>query len=460
LPAVLELERNRRIAIARYGRLVGFMRQREPLGFRIIGLRWWIAVLLLVATLISYIDRLTLSVLAPVICDTLRLTNLQYASVSVWFLLAYSLGQTLFGALQDVLGTKRGLSIAMAIWSLAEAAQAAVSGLNGLRTLRFFLGLGEGGHWPAAIKGIAEWFPREERALGIGIINTGATLGSALAPPLIVWMQMSFGWRFTFVATGILGFVWLGVWALCYQIPTQHRWLSDGELKWIESNSAGLAGTTRLAGWLSLLRDRRVLGIVLARFLGDPVWWFFLVWLPLYLYRARGMSLKSIGLSAWVPFLLADAGALSGGWFSGWLIRRGSKPAHARGIAIALATLLAPCGILIGAVRSELAAIALISIVLFAFQFWVNNVQTLPSDFFPSEAVASVSGLAGTGAGIGAMIFTFSTGWIVDRFGYSAVLVCSGFLVPAASAALVFFCKTPASLQDAQPLSFTSRPGT
>ncbi len=428
--------------------MVPTMRQWEPGSFRIPGLRWWIAVLLLAATLISYIDRLTLSVLAPVICSDLRLSNLQYASVSAWFLLAYSFGQTIFGALQDNFGTKRGLSIAMVIWSLAEMVQAAARALGTLCMLRFLLGLGEGGHWPAAIKGVAEWFPREERAFGIGIINTGATLGSALAPPLIVWLQFTFGWRATFVVTGFLGFVWFAVWTLCYQVPARHRWLIPEELIWITNEASDPAARTPPAGWLSLLRDRRVCGIVLARFLGDPVWWFFLVWLPLYLFRARGLSLKTIGLSAWIPFLFADAGALSGGWFSGWLIRHGWRPVRARGAAIAIATVLAPVGILIGSVRSASAAIALISLALFAFQVWVNNVQTLASDYFPNESVASVSGLAGTGAGIGAMIFTFSSGWIVDRFGYSPVLIVSGLLIPAATAVLLWFCRIDATRTD------------
>lgn len=426
--------------------MVPTMHQQQTGTFRIRGLRWWIAILLLAATLISYIDRLTLSVLAPIICGDLHLSNLQYAGVSVWFLLAYSVGQTIFGALQDAFGTKRGLSIAMAVWSVAETVQAASRGLGTLCTLRFLLGLGEGGHWPAAIKGIAEWFPRQERAFGIGIINTGATLGSALAPPLIVWLQLAFGWRATFIVTGLMGFIWLAVWALCYQEPARHRWLRPEELNWIGNERPNSAARTPAPEWLSLLRDRRVFGIVLARFLGDPVWWFFLVWLPLYLFRARGLSLKTIGLSAWIPFLFADAGALLGGWFSGWLIRHGSKPVRARGTAIAVATLIAPFGTLISAVHSEATAIALISLSLFAFQFWVNNVQTLPSDFFPNEAVASVSGLAGTGAGIGAMIFTFSTGWIVDRFGYSPVLIVSGFLIPAATAALAWFCRKPAAV--------------
>ncbi len=190
-----------------------------------------------------------------------------------------------------------------------------------------------------------------------------------------------------------------------------------------------------------MLKNRQVQGIVLARFLGDPVWWLYLVWLPLYLSRARGLSLKAIGMTAWIPFLCADAGALAGGWFSGWLIGRGWKPGRARGTAILLAAALTPVGILIAGARSEAGAVALISVVLFGFQFWVNNVQTLTSDFFPNELVASISGLAGTGAGVGAMIFIFSTGWIVDHFGYTPVLIASGLLIPAATAALAWLAK-------------------
>jgi len=426
--------------------------QQKPNGFRISGLRWWIAGLLLAATLISYIDRLTLSVLAPVICGELHLTNLQYASVSVWFLLAYSFGQTAFGTFQDRFGTKRGLSIAMLVWSLAETLQGAARGLGVFCALRFLLGLGEGGHWPAAIKGIAEWFPRQERALGIGIINTGATLGSAAAPPLIVWLQFSFGWRATFAVTGLLGLAWIAVWWLCYEIPARHRWLATDELSWIQNRAFEPAGSPSICAWQSLLRDRRVWGVTLARFFGDPVWWLFLVWLPLYLYKARGLSLKTIGFSAWIPFLLADAGAISGGWFSGWLVKRGMRPARARGAAILLATVLAPFGALVATVRSESVAIALISLALFAFQFWVNNVQTLVSDFFPNEAVASVSGLAGTAAGIGAMIFTLCTGWVVDHIGYSPVLIFSGFLIPAATGALAWCCYQPPSTRLDNPL--------
>lgn len=412
-------------------------------GNRIPSLRWWIAILLLLATLISYFDRLTLSVLAPAICSDLHLTNLQYAGINVWFLLAYSLGQTVFGKLQDRLGTKVGLFVAMTVWSVAEVLHATIRTLGGLSFFRFVLGAGEGGHWPAAIKGVAEWFPMKQRALAMGIVNTGAALGSTIAPPLIIWLQLSFGWRTTFIVTGLLGFVWLAIWQLFYYTPVRHPWIQARELELIQSDTAVRHTASTDGGWFALLRNRNVMAIVLARFLGDPVWWLYLVWLPLYLFRARSLDLQQIGYSVWVPFLCADIGALSGGWFSGWLIRHGRQPVRARLTAIVFAAVLTPAGALVFAAPSEITAIALISLVLFAFQFWINNVQTLVSDIFPNQVVASVSGLAGTGAGIGAMIFTLGTGWVVDHFGYAPILILSGLLIPAATIALFGVSRDP-----------------
>ncbi len=397
---------------------------------KIAGLRWWIGALLFLATLISYIDRLTLSVLAPLICRDLGLSNLEYAGIGTWFLLTYSFGQTFFGKLQDRIGTRFGLALAMCIWSIAEIAHAVARSLASLSFVRAALGLGEGGHWPAAIKSVAEWFPAQERAFAMGIVNTGATLGSALAPPLIVWLQFRFGWQMTFVATGLLGFVWLALWLVVYRLPTEHKWIAPRELSHILAGQREPQAAAPRIPWTKLLKMPEVQGIVVARFFGDPVWWLYLIWLPLYLHDARGFSLKSIGLSAWIPYVAADTGALLGGWTSGYLVRLGWQAHRARGAAIVFAALLAPVGMLVGRVSSPVSAMALISVVLFAFQFWVNNVQTLPSDLFSSSLVASISGLAGTGAGVGAMIFTFSTGWVVDHLGYAPVLVASGLLVP------------------------------
>jgi len=406
------------------------------------GLRWWIAGLLLAATLISYIDRLTISILAPAICADLKLSNLQYADINVWFLLAYSVGQTIFGKMHDRIGTKRGLSFAMSFWSVAEVCHALTRSLIGLSFFRFCLGMGEGGHWPAAIKGVAEWFPRKERAFAMGIVNTGATLGSTIAPPLIVWLQLSFGWRATFIITGAVGFIWLAAWAVCYHSPANHPLLGPGELQLIQTAGFAEHPAAGKGKLLHLLRDRKVLGICISRFLGDPVWWLYLVWLPLYLSRARGLDMKAIGYSVWVPFLFADFGALLGGYYSGWLIRRGSSPVRARFIAIIFSALLTPAGMFVFAAKSIPVTIALISVMLFAFQFWVNNVQTLTSDFFPNELVASISGLAGTSAGIGAILFTLYTGWAVDHFGYLPIFILSGFLAPIGTVALVHLSRS------------------
>ena len=408
--------------------------------FYVAGLRWWIVSLLFLATLISYIDRLTLSVLAPTICKELHLSSFEYASISVWFLFSYSIGQTVFGKVQDRIGTRFGLSIAMAIWSVAEIAQAVARGLASFSLFRLILGFGEGGHWPAAIKSVAEWFPARERALGMGIVNTGATLGSALAPPLIIWLQFSFGWRTTFIATGLLGFVWLALWQLFYRSPEQHPWLAPKELAFILQDTVE-KGPAAAPPWLDLLKNRKVQGIVLARFLGDPVWWLYLVWLPLYLYSARGFSLKAIGIFAWIPYVFADTGALMGGWFSGRLIHSGWSPVRARSLAIFLPALLAPAGILVGGASSSAEVIALISVVLFAFQFWINNLQTLTSDFFPNDLVGSISGMAGTSAGLGAMFFILTTGLVIEHFGYTPILVVSGLLIPSATVVLGLLCR-------------------
>ncbi len=353
---------------------------------RVYGLRWWIISLVFLATLINYIDRLTISILAPVICSDLHLSNLDYATINTWFLLSYSLGQTFFGKIHDRFGTRRGYGIAMAIWSVAEAGHAMARSLFSLSAFRLALGVGESGQWPAATKTAAEWFPLQERALGMGIINTGAALGPVVAAPLVVWLQLRYGWQVTFVATGSLGLIWLGLWFLFYSLPERHRLISEDERAYILAGQEELERITA-PRWGELLRYREVWGIVLARFLGDPVWWLYLIWLPLYLHTARGFTLRDIGFFAWIPYLGAAAGSLLGGWTSGHLVSRGWTVYRARGVAILFAALLAPSGLFIARIKSPAAAIGLITIVLFSFQFWVNNVQTLPSDIFPTSYV-------------------------------------------------------------------------
>jgi MFS transporter, ACS family, aldohexuronate transporter len=400
------------------------------------GLRWWIAGLIFLATLINFIDRLTIAILGPVITTQLGLTNLQFASITTWFLVAYTASQGLSGKLYDRLGPRRGFTLSILVWSLAASAHAFARGFVSLSCLRFVLGLGEAGNWPGAARVIAEWFPVRQRALGMGIFNSGVCVGSILAPPLIVWLQLRYGWQATFLTTGALGFGWLILWLSFYESPERHRAITPEEYALIKEGQAPAAPGQKIA-WRDLLRFRQTWAIVLSRFLTDPVWWLYITWLPLYLYKARGFDLKKIGMFAWVPFVAADAGSLLGGWLSGYLIMRGWSADKARKAVIAVSALLMTAGIPAALANNAMLALAFISLVTFGFQTWINNVQTMPSDFFPQQAVASVAGLGGVGAGIGAIIYVLTTGWVVDHFSYTPILIVAGVL-PLLGTAVLF----------------------
>ena len=433
--------------------------------FKVNGLRWWIIGLVFLATLINYIDRLTVSVLAPVITQALSLSALEYAGVSTWFLLAYTISQGLSGKLYDRVGTRRGFTISIIVWSVAAMAHSLARGLASLSFFRFVLGLGEAGNWPGAAKVTAEWFPTGERAFAMAIFNSGAAIGSIVAPPLIVWLQLRYGWQTTFIVTGTLGFFWLALWLLVYQTPDRHRWLTvserelildgkaerqrDGEIerrngKSLESSASTLSVSPSLSPsfppspkWRDLLRYKQVWALVLGRLLVDPVWWLYITWLPLFLNKVHGFDLKKIGLFAWVPYVAADAGSLLGGFTSGVLIKRGWTINRARKATIIIGAALMPAGIFAARATDPMAALALIGLVLFGFQFWINNVQTLPGDFFEDKAVASVAGLGGVGAGIGSMIFILTTGWVVDHFDYAPILTAAGVLAPLGTVVLL-----------------------
>jgi ACS family hexuronate transporter-like MFS transporter len=401
------------------------------------GLRWWMAALIFFATLINFLDRLTISVLAPVITTQLGLTNLQFASISMWFLVAYAASQGLSGKLYDRIGTKRGFTVSVLVWSGAAIAHAFARGLASLSVLRFVLGLGEAGNWPGAAKAMTEWMPVRQRALGMGIFNSGVSMGSIIAPPLIVWLQLRFGWKAAFLVTGVLGFAWLVAWQVFYETPERHPRITREELELIQE---GREPTTRNArvSWRELMKHREVWAIVASRFVTDPVWWLYITWLSLYLYNVRGFSLKEIGLFAWLPYVAADAGSLLGGWLSGHWIARGWTVNRARKGVIAAGAVLMAAGILAARAESAIAALGFIAVVLFGFQAWINNVQTMPSDFFPETAVASVAGLGGAGAGVGAILFTLTTGWVVDHFhSYTPILVTAG-LLPVLGTLLLF----------------------
>jgi ACS family hexuronate transporter-like MFS transporter len=401
--------------------------------FTINGLRWYIAILLFLATVICYIDRLTVSTLKPIICDDLGLTNQQYSYVMNWFLVSYMVFQTIMGGLYDKWGTKRTFSLAIIVWSVAAMLHGFAKGVRGLSVFRFILGIGEGGNWPGSIKAVAEWFPAKQRAFGLSIVNSGAALGTVVAVPLIAWLQIDYGWKTAFVATGALGFVWLGLWLLLYKDPNKHPLLSQKEKELILDGETEDTQSKKPAGWFELLRRKEVWGIITARFFGDPIWWLFLLWLPSYLYDVRGFDMKSIGMYAWFPFLMAGIGSLSGGWLSGFLISKGKTVNFSRKTAIIIPTLLMPLGILANYLSGAIEALIAISLVLFGFQFWVNNIQTLPSDYFSSKEVGRITGMAQTGAVLGTLAFNTLIGWLVDNYSYTPALIIGGILGPVAT---------------------------
>jgi len=387
--------------------------------------RWVIIALIFLGTVINYFDRLALPTLAPVLRAEFKLTNVDYAWIANSFLLVYALSMFLWGAVFDRIGNRLGFAAAVVIWSVAQIGTAAARGVASLGVLRGMLGLGEAGNWPGATRTIAAWFPARQRALGMGIANTGASLGPAFAIPLIIWMRDDFGWRAVFVITGAMGFVWLALWLALY--PRRE----PGEIP-----ATKTAPSTLPVSWGVLLRRREVWGIVTARFLGDPIWWLYVNWMPLYLADARGFDLKQLKATGWVPYVAAAVGALAGGWLSGFLLRRTGDVNLSRKVAISIGTVAMLAGFATAFATSASAAIVCLSITLFGFQFWVGNVQTLASDFFPVGAVGSIAGFAGTAAGLGAVIFTFSTGWVVDHFSYTPILITAAVLAPAATVAL------------------------
>jgi MFS transporter, ACS family, hexuronate transporter len=387
-------------------------------------------------TIINYIDRQTLSVLAPTIREEFGMSNASYSRVVTLFLLGYTISQALSGKLLDRIGTRAGFMLFVAIWTAASMLHATARNVTQLSVFRFILGIGEAGNWPGAAKAVAEWFPVRERAFGMAIFNGGSTIGAVVAPPLIAWVAINYGWRKAFFIGAILSSILMVLWFFFYRVPAEHARLSAEERAHITSDQsptdAGLAVSRR--PWLSLFRHRQVWALISARFFTDPIWWFLISWLPNYLKSERGFTLALIGLLAWVPFLFADIGNLLGGAVSSLLIRSGWSVDRARKTVLITSALLIPLGVL-GVVTAESNAMVIgsISLIAFAFQSWIVNIHTIPSDCFPKQDVGSVFGIGGTAAGIASMAFTLLVGYIVDRFSYTPVFIMVGIMGPLAA---------------------------
>ena len=411
---------------------------------KIRGLRWWIIGMICTLTIINYIDRLTLSVLAPTIRETFGMSNQSYSRVVTMFLLGYTISQALSGRLLDKLGTRLGFMLFVLVWSIASMLHSTARSVVQLGMFRFLLGLGEAGNWPGAAKAVAEWFPVRERAFGMAIFNSGASIGAVIAPPMIVYVALHYGWRSAFFIGGGLSALVMVAWFFFYRAPAEHPRLSESERQHILSDQtpADAATAQSKRPWLSLFRHRQVWAVVAARFFSDPIWWFLISWLPNYLKSERGFSLAMIGLLSWIPFLFADIGNLTGGAVSSILIKRGWSVDRARKTVLLISALMVPAGVLaVVTAPNDAVAIAGISTIAFGFQSWIVNIHTLPSDCFPKQDVGSVFGIGGTAAGIASMLFTLLIGYIVDHFSYTPVFIIVGLMGPFAALLLFTIMK-------------------
>ena len=393
-------------------------------------IRWRVAALLFGATVINYIDRQTLSVLASEITGELGLSDIEYSRVVQAFLICYAAMYMVWGRIIDRWGTRLALAVSMVWWSLANAAHALSRGALGLGLFRALLGIGESGNFLAAEKAISEWFPPQERGFANGLVNAAASTGAILAPPLIVLIFTQWGWRMAFVVTGATGFLWLYFWLRWYWIPARHPRVTSEERALIETAPGGPPARQML--WAQLFGFRQTWALFLARVLADPVWWFYLFWLPKYLSDERGFGIVAIGLTAWVPFLTADLGAIAGGWLSGRLIRRGMEPVRARKWVMLPAATAMPLSLVVPASDSSAVAVTAICAVTFAHMAWKTNLMTMTNDIYPTAVVASAAGIVGLGSSLGGVIFTGVTGVVVERYSYAAIFFVMAFLHPAA----------------------------
>jgi ACS family hexuronate transporter-like MFS transporter len=381
--------------------------------------RWWIVALLFLSTVLNYVDRQTLSVLAPTIQRDLHLSDLDYSRVVQLFLLAYTMAYLVAGRVTDWLGTRWSMVLFLGWWSLSNLLTGFARSLRELGSFRFLLGLGEAGNYTAAPKAVGEWFAPQERGLAVGIYTAGAMIGATVAPPLIAWLGGSYGWRAAFFVTGIIGFAWLVPWILvCRKGP--------------------LAASTRLesASGTHVLRlvlaDRRMWLLTFARMLSDPVWYFYLFWFPKYLMDARGRTLAQVGQIVWVVYVAADLGSLLGGSSSGALIRRGLDPVGARLRIMTLSALVAPVGCLIAIGVPLPIVLVLSAVVSFMHLTWQVTMGALIVDLFSENTMATAFGLIAAGSGFGGMLSTSAIAWLVTHISYRPVFLLMALLHPLA----------------------------
>ena len=394
------------------------------------GYRWTIVALLFVATTINYVDRQVLGILAPTLQRDLHWTETDYGDIVSWFSLVYAFGFLGAGRVIDRIGVKRGLTAAVVAWSLAAIAHAFARTAAGFSLARGMLGLGESAIFPGSIKTIAEWFPKKERALAAGLFNAGTNMGAILTPMIVPWIALTWGWQWAFIATGALGLLWLALWIPLYRSPEVHPAVTPSELAYIRGDPPE---STTSVPWIRLLGYRQTWAFAVSKLFADPVWWFYLYWLPKFLDARYGVKLSGVALPLIAIYIVADAGSIGGGWVSSALIKRGWTVNRARKTTmLAMALLILPTALAPQA-TSLWTAVALVAVAAAAHQAWSANAYTLASDMFPRSAVGSVVGIGAFAGAMGGVIFQRLIGRVLDANGHDYApifLVCgSAYLI-------------------------------
>jgi ACS family hexuronate transporter-like MFS transporter len=405
--------------------------------------RWIICALLFFAATINYVDRQVIGILKPTLQREFGWSELDYGDIVFSFQLAYAIGFAFAGRLMDWLGTRLGFALAIVVWSLAAIGHAeapevgqivapalAFFGLGyttsvaGFMAMRFLLGVGEAGNFPASIKTVAEWFPRRERALATGIFNSGTNVGALVTPLVVPWITVTYGWYWAFIWTGLLGFIWLAFWWGLYGAPEKHRRVSSAELAYIRSDPPEPSVPI---SWRKLVPHRQAWAFAMGKFLTDPVWWLYLFWIPDFLNRNHGLNLTQLGPPLIAIYLIADIGSIGGGWLSSWLLGRGWSTNAARKTAMLCMALSVVPIVFASTVQSLWVAVALVSLAAAAHQGWSANLFTLTSDMFPRSAVGSVVGFGGMWGAIGGMGISKVTAYLLETTGsYLPVFVMAG----------------------------------
>ena len=383
-------------------------------------IRWWICALLFFATTINYIDRQVFAILAPQLQTEIGWSEIEYGYIVTAFQLSYAIGLLLVGKLIDFLGTKKGFILSIIVWSLAAMSHALARTPIGFGVARLALGIGESGNFPAAIKTISEWFPRKERALATGIFNSGSNIGAIVAPLLVPIIALNFGWQAAFIITGLLGFIWLFFWLRLMNRPEEHPGINAAELDLIKADTEeNLEKPTSI--W-KIIRTRKVWAIAIGKFLTDPIWWFFLYWLPKFLNTTYGLKLDKIGLPLIVTYLIADVGSIGGGWLSSHFLKMGWSINAARKTTLLICAILVVPIYWASGIDDLWPAVILIGLGMAAHTGWSANMYTLATDFFPKKDMGTVVGFIGMAGAVGGMLMASATGHLLEATGSYKIL--------------------------------------